>query len=119
LGTLVASGCGPVEYLGQVGTRAPAALAEAQKRGAERLAPYEFTAASEYLHEARFVAGHAAYQRAIAYGKRAEELANRAEALARERSAEQPALREAPPAARAPSLPEAAPQPRAPRRSRP
>jgi hypothetical protein len=79
-------GCGPIEYLNQVGSRAPLALREAHQRGADELAPYEYTAAWQYWHEAQVIAGHAYYQRAIEYGRRAEELANRAEALARERS---------------------------------
>jgi hypothetical protein len=102
-------GCGPVEYINQVGSRAPAALAEARRRGAEQLAPYEVTAAAEYLHEARVVAGHSAYQRAISYGRRAEELATRAESLARERAQTPARERAAEPPPRAPSLPEAPP----------
>jgi hypothetical protein len=85
-------GCGPVEYLNQVGRRAPAALAQAQQRGAESLAPYEYTAALEYLREAREQAARSSYQRALDYGRRAEELASRAEGIAREK-----ALRAAPP----------------------
>jgi hypothetical protein len=79
-------GCGPVEYLSQVSRRAPAALADAQRHGADRLAPYEFTAAQEYLREARVEASRASYQRAIEYGRRAEELAVRAEGIAREKA---------------------------------
>jgi hypothetical protein len=86
LGTAGFCGCGPVEYLSQVSRRAPAALAQAQQHGAEQLAPYEFTAAQEYLAEARFQGTRASYQRAIEYGRRAEELAARAEGIAREKA---------------------------------
>jgi hypothetical protein len=81
------TGCGPVEYVSQVSRRATTALAQARNEGAERLAPYEYTAASEYLNKAREEASHSAYQRAIDYGRRAEELAARAGSLARDRAA--------------------------------
>jgi hypothetical protein len=83
----VTLGCGPVEYLSQVSGRATHALALAHRQGAEKLARSEYTAAAEYLREARVKAGHSSYQAAIEYGRRAEELAARAEALARERAA--------------------------------
>jgi hypothetical protein len=83
LGAAWLGGCGPVEYLAQVERRAPAALAEARQQGAEQLAPYEVTAAEEYLREAQVAATRSAYQRAIAYGRRAEELAVTAEGIAR------------------------------------
>jgi hypothetical protein len=86
LALALAVGCGPVEYLSQVGRRAPAALVEAQRHGAEQLAPYEYTAAEEYLREARVQASRSSYQTALAYGRRAEELAVRAEGVAREKN---------------------------------
>jgi hypothetical protein len=83
LGAAWLGGCGPIEYLAQVERRAPAALAEARQHGAERLAPYEFAAAQEYLREAQVAATRSAYQRAVDYGRRAEELAAEAEGIAR------------------------------------
>jgi hypothetical protein len=53
------TGCGPVEYVSQVSRRATTALAQARNEGAERLAPYEYTAASEYLNKAREEAARA------------------------------------------------------------
>ncbi|MCG5055833.1 MAG: hypothetical protein KA712_22985 [Myxococcales bacterium] len=51
-------GCGPVEYLAQVGGRASASLAQARREKADELAPYEYTAlAAEYLKKAREEAG--------------------------------------------------------------
>jgi hypothetical protein len=82
---LLAIACGPVEYLNQVSVRAATALADAEQRGGDRWAPYEMTAARAYLHEAREQVGHSGYQRAIDCGRRAEELAIRAGAIARER----------------------------------
>jgi hypothetical protein len=86
LGLACLAGCGPVDYLSQVGSRAPLALAQARHYGAEEQAPYELTAAEEYLREARIQASRSSYQRAIEYGRRAEELAVRAEGIAREKN---------------------------------
>jgi hypothetical protein len=79
---LLAVGCGPVEYINQVGNRAASAVSAAKLASAERYAPYEYTAAQEYLHKAREEAGHAEYEDAIDYGHKAEDLANRARAIA-------------------------------------
>lgn len=74
--------CGPIEYLNQVGSRAASAIAAARRAQAERYAPFEYTAAQEYLHKAREEAGYSQYETSIEYGRRAEELANRAIAIA-------------------------------------
>ena len=79
-------GCGPVEYLSQVSSRAAAALAQAERAEAPRLAPYEYTQAREYLHKAREEAGQSSFENAAAYGRRAEEMAGKARALAREQT---------------------------------
>ena len=84
------SGCGPIEYINQVGNKAASAVSAAKLASADRYAPYEYTAAEEYLHKAREEAGHAEYQDSIEYGRRAEELANRARAISVARLAEQP-----------------------------
>jgi hypothetical protein len=76
-----APGCGPIEYL-NISTKAGAALASAKQANAEQLAPYEYTAAEEYLHKAREEAGYSQYQQSIEFGRRAESLAERAHALA-------------------------------------
>jgi hypothetical protein len=82
LATPIASGCGPIEYLNQVGAKSASAVAAAKLAQADRYAPYEYTAAEEYLHKAREEAAYAEYQDAIEYGRKAEELANRARAMA-------------------------------------
>jgi hypothetical protein len=76
-----------VEYLNQVSGKAAGAVAAAKLANAEQYAPYEYTAAVEYLHKAREEAGYAEYQVAIAYGRRSEELATRARAIASEKGA--------------------------------
>ena len=87
LGSMLAFGCGPVEYVAQVGGRASSALAQARREKADVLAPYEYTGAGEYLKKSKEEAGRSQFQTALEYGKRAEELANRARALSRERKA--------------------------------
>jgi hypothetical protein len=88
LATLTAGGCGPIEYLNQVASKAASAVAAAKQAEADRYAPYEYTAAEEYLHKAREEGGYAEYQVAIEYGRRAEDLANRARAIAISKQAE-------------------------------
>jgi hypothetical protein len=83
--------CGPVEYINQVGNKAASAVSAAKLASAARYAPYEYTAAEEYLHKAREEAGHAEYQDAIEYGRKAEDLANRARAITVERMAKESA----------------------------
>src|SRR5215470_978739 len=75
-------GCGPVEYISQVGNRAASAVSAAKQAEADRYAPYEYTAAEEYLHKAREEAGYSQYQDSIEYGHKAEEMAQRARAIA-------------------------------------
>src|SRR4051794_30137887 len=75
-------GCGPVEYINQVGNKAASAVSAAKLAQADRYAPYEYTAAEEYLHKAREEAGYAEYEDAIEFGRRAEELANKGRAIA-------------------------------------
>jgi hypothetical protein len=78
----VLTGCGPIEYINQVASKAATAVDAAKAANAEKYAPYEYTAATEYLHKAREEAGYAEYQDAIEYGRKSEELANRARAIA-------------------------------------
>ena len=75
-------GCGPVGYLQEVQGRARQAVAEARQAGADRAAPYEYTAAVEYLKKAEEEGSHAEYRVAIELGRRAEDFAKRASALA-------------------------------------
>lgn len=80
-------GCGPIEYLSQVSGRATQTLTRARREGAATYAPYEFTAAEAYLVKAREEAGRSQYQAALEYGRRAEDLAGRALAIARDTGA--------------------------------
>jgi hypothetical protein len=81
------SACGPVEYLSQVSNKAASAVSAAKLAQADKYAPYEYTAADEYLHKAREEAAHAEYQDAIEFGRKAEDLGNRARAITVEKLA--------------------------------
>jgi hypothetical protein len=75
-----------VEYLSQVSNRASSVLLQAQRVEADRHAPYEYTKAAEYYRKAREEAAEASFQAAIDYGRKSEDLAQRAVAMARERA---------------------------------
>ena len=79
----VTAGCGPVGYMKQVHQRATEAVEEARRAGAEAAAPYEYTSAVAYLAKAREEGAEAQYGNAIELGRRAEELALQARAIAR------------------------------------
>src|SRR5260370_24213430 len=68
--------------MNQVGVKAAGAVSAAKLAQADRYAPYEYTAAEEYLHKAREEAAYAEYQDAIEFGRKAEELANKGRAIA-------------------------------------
>src|SRR5450432_3894328 len=80
--TVTMSGCGPIEYINQVGVKAAGAVSAAKLAQADRYAPYEYTAAEEYLHKAREEAAYAEYEDAIEFGRKAEEMANKGRAIA-------------------------------------
>jgi len=80
--------CGPIEYVSQVTKRATTKLEDAKKVEADKLAPYEYTLAVEYLHKAREEASFADYQAANRFGRLAEEAAIEAATLAAARAAD-------------------------------
>jgi Domain of unknown function (DUF4398) len=82
-----AAGCGPVQYIAKVGD-ASNAHAQAEREGAKNGAPYEFTAAAEYLSKAREEAGRSQFDSAVAYSSRSEEMSHKARALSRENRAQ-------------------------------
>lgn len=86
LGFLLPLGCGPVQYLTRVDSRAASALAEAEQEGAEEKSPYEYAKAVEYLHKAREDAHHSYYQSALDWGSRSEDCSRKAIARAQSES---------------------------------
>lgn len=86
VGPLLAAGCGPIEYIGSVPLRAAGAISEAKQLDADRHAPYEITAAEQYIHKARVLAGYARFHSAVTFGDKAAENASKARQLSLERS---------------------------------
>ncbi len=70
--------CGPIAYVGEVTQRASTAVEHARDAQADALAPYWWTRAVEYLHEARELAAHADFQGANRFGRLAAEAADKA-----------------------------------------
>ncbi len=85
------AGCGPIEYLATVPLDAAGAIAQAKQLGADKRAPYEMTAAEEYVHKARELAGHARYQSSVRFGRKAAENAHKAVAMCSGEGGAQPA----------------------------
>lgn len=108
LGAVLAAGaiaaCGSVRYADDV-ARAAHAVDDARAAHADILAPYWWTRAVEYLHQAREVAAHADFAGARRFGRIAEDAAIRAATEAR-LTARSPAPRPTP---RAPAPPTEAP----------
>jgi hypothetical protein len=75
-------GCGPIEYLHTVALNANRAVAHAKAAGGEKLAPYEYWSAVEYLQMARDTGSYADYQLSNRYGEKAEKMASEASAIA-------------------------------------
>jgi hypothetical protein len=79
-------GCGPIEYISVVTFQARKAISAAKGARADRLAPYEYTAAQEYLHKARELGGYARYQQSVEFGRKARDFGNKAQEVARDRA---------------------------------
>ncbi len=94
--TVLTTGCGPIEYLTVVTFEASKAVQEAKASRAPELAPYEYTAAVEYLHKAREVGGYARYEEAARFGGKARDFGQAATRLARTRSSAEDAPVKAP-----------------------
>lgn len=80
------AGCGPVQYITTVTSQASSEVAAAKSANAEKYAPFEYTAAVEYLHKAREEEGYADHENAIKYGRLAKEHAEKAKKLAIEKA---------------------------------
>jgi hypothetical protein len=93
--------CGPVQYLTTVTGDASSEIAAARAAGADKYAPYEWTAANEYYHKAREEEGYADHQAAVHFGNLARDLAKQARQIALAQAAAgtpPPSLGTAPPA---------------------
>lgn len=81
----VASGCGPVTYVSRITFSATGELASAKASKSDNMAPYEYTAASEYHRRAQELAGYARFQDANAFAKKAGEHAVASKQVAQKR----------------------------------
>lgn len=77
LAALVHSGCGPVRSTAFL-LDAEVQLEAARTAGAEKYAPYEWTAANLYIHKAREEVGYSDYEVAVDFAQKASRFANEA-----------------------------------------
>ncbi len=87
LGSLMA--CGPVKSTINL-VDANAQLEAARTAGAEKQAPYEWTAANLYLREAREQVARSEYEHAIDFANKASKYAGQARAMAEKATKAQP-----------------------------
>ena len=93
--TLALTGaCGPIGYVSQVTRTASTAVDEARAVNAARYAPYWWTRAVEYLHQARVEAAAADFEAANRFGRLATAAAEQARADSIRRSADPKAMEE-------------------------
>ena len=110
---MISTGCGPIEYIATVPLDAAGAISRAKQVDADKFAPYEITAAEQYVHKSRELAGYARFHSAVTFGSKAAESARRAEKLALEKAAlpEEKSEMPAPAPTLAPALPSSAADP--------
>jgi hypothetical protein len=74
--------CGPIVYVNEVSRHASDSVDTARAAHADKLAPYWWTRATQYLEKAREIAAHADFQGANRFGQLAAEAADKATAEA-------------------------------------
>lgn len=74
----LATGCGPIAYVNEVTRRASTAVDAARAAQADRYAPYYWTRANQYLHQARVNAAKSDWEGANRWGRLAAEAADQA-----------------------------------------
>lgn len=79
--------CGPVKSTSNL-LDAEVQIQAARTAGAEKLAPYEWTAANLYLHKAREEVGYSDYQAGVDFAVKASRFANEAREKAMAAAAE-------------------------------
>ncbi len=82
----LAPACGPITYVSRVTFGASGDVAEARTINAEQMAPYEYTAAVEYLHRAKELAGYARFHDANNFAKKARQQAADAKKVTQRRT---------------------------------
>jgi len=86
LGLVSLTGCGGTLYAINASSAA-SRLEEAKELGAEQYAPYEYYYAKAHLEQAQFDSNEASYSDAINYAETAEEYADKAVNLTKQRRA--------------------------------
>jgi hypothetical protein len=94
---LLGSACGPMQSTAYL-LDADVQIQSAKTAGADKVAPYEWTAANLYLHKAREEVGYSDYGVAVDFAQKASKYANeaRAKAMALKRDEAPPALAPSP-----------------------
>ena len=70
--------CGPIAYVNEVTRKASDSVDQARAAQADKYAPYYWTRATQYLHQAKVLAAHADFQAANRFGRLANEAAEKA-----------------------------------------
>lgn len=70
--------CGPIVYVNEVTRRAADAVEVARQAEADKYAPYYWTRATQYLHQARVKAASSDFEGANRFGRLASEAATQA-----------------------------------------
>ena len=81
---LALGACGPIAYVNEVTRKASDSVEVARAAQADKYAPYYWTRATQYLHQAMVLAAHADFQGANRFGRLASEAAKQATIDARE-----------------------------------
>lgn len=79
------SACGPVTYVSRITFGATGDLAEAKASKSDKMAPYEYTAATEYHRRAKELAGYARFEDANEFAKKAGKNAKESKVVAQQR----------------------------------
>lgn len=80
-GASALTSCGPIQSTSYL-IDAQVALEAARTAQANKLAPYEWTAANLYLHKAREEVGYSEFEQAVTYAAKASKFANSARDVA-------------------------------------
>jgi hypothetical protein len=74
----LATACGPIAYVNEVTRRASTSVDSARAAEADKYAPYYWTRATQYLHQARVKAAHSDWEGANRFGRLAAEAGDQA-----------------------------------------
>lgn len=77
-GPVLMGACGPIAYVNEVTRKASDSVDQARAAQADKFAPYYWTRATQYLHQAKVLAAHADFQAANRFGRLANEAAEKA-----------------------------------------